>query len=103
MAMWAWMGQEQTWAAFSMLSQYSRPRVFQVDVALVALELDASGCLKIHGIGHQRSASNRVGWLNSAVRDLARDLKCFARFRNGVIKNRYQELACIDLQCIVAP
>lgn len=99
MAMWAWMGQEQTWAAFSMLSQYCRPRVFQVDAALVALELDPSGYLKIHGIGHQRPASNRVGWQNRAVRDS----KCSARFRNGVIKNRYQGIACIDLQCIVAP
>ena len=73
--------------------------VFQVDVAWVALELDASAYLKIHGIGHQRLASNQVGWQNGA----ARDSKCSARFRNGGIKNRYQGLACIDLQCIVAP
>ena len=76
-----------------------RVRVFQLDAALVALELDASGYLKIHGIGHQRPASNRVGRENGA----ARDLKCSARFRNGGIKNWYQGLACIDLQCIVAP
>jgi hypothetical protein len=51
--MWAWMGEEQTWAAFSMLSQHSRPRVFQGDGALVTRELDASGYRKTYGSGHQ--------------------------------------------------
>ena len=76
-----------------------RAWVFQVVGVLVALELDASGYLKPHGSGHPRPASNRVGWQSGA----ARDLKCSARFRNGGIKNWYQGLACIDLQCIVAP
>ena len=80
-----------------------RVRVFQGDGAWVTRELDASGYRKPMEADIKRPASNRVGWQNGAARDLARDLKCSARFRNGGIKNRYQGLACIELQCIVAP